>query len=230
MVKKKKKKLNIKRTLVFLLFLYIIFYGIYICIKQPIKHIEITGNKLVKDSEIIKSAKLKDYPSIFKYSSNTIENRIESIDLISKAKVTKWLGFTLKIEVMENKILFYFKNTDKIVLSDGKIIENKYDLTGIPIFKNDIEEDIFKDFINKFSSVNENIIYEMSDIEYYPNYNEAGEIIESDRFKITMNDGNTVILDTKSCNKLNKYNDIFASLSDKKGTLYLNDNSVFISY
>ncbi len=230
MKKKKKKKLNIKRTFVFLLFLYIILYSGYLIIKQPIRHIEITGNSLISDADIIRVSGLKDYPSIFKYSSNKIRKNIENIELIKSAKIKKWFGFKVLIEIEENKILFYYQNTDKIVLSDGRVIDNKYKLSGIPIFYNEIDEELFNKFVNKFKEISSNIIYEISTIEYYPNYNEASELIESDRFKIVMNDGNTVIADTRTCNLLNKYNDIFASLNDKKGTLYLNDNLVFIPY
>ena len=65
MAKKKKKRLNIKRTLAFTLFIYIFCYGVYYLVNQPIKHIEIKGNNLVLDSEILKVSKLKNYPSIF---------------------------------------------------------------------------------------------------------------------------------------------------------------------
>ena len=49
-----------------------------------------------------------------------------------------------------------------------------------------------------------------------------------------MNDGNTVVANSKSVSVLNKYNDIYASLNDKKGTINLDsnklDNLVFIPY
>ena len=48
--KNKKKRLNIKRTLFFLLLIYIICYSIYFILNQPIKHIEITGNNLLSDN------------------------------------------------------------------------------------------------------------------------------------------------------------------------------------
>ena len=37
--KVKKKKLNKKRTLVFILFLYIVGYGVFYLINRPIRHI-----------------------------------------------------------------------------------------------------------------------------------------------------------------------------------------------
>ena len=73
----KKRKLNYKRLLFFLLLIYIVCYCIYFLLNQHIKHIEITGNNMVSDNEIIELAKLDNYPSIFKYTSRKIEKNIK---------------------------------------------------------------------------------------------------------------------------------------------------------
>ncbi len=233
MAKKKKKRLNIKRTLAFALFIYIFCYGIYYLVNQPIKHVEINGNNLVLDSEILKTSKLKDYPSIFKYSSKTLEKRINTIKLVDDVDVKKWLGHVVKINIKENKLLFYYE--DKIVLSNGNYIKNDLEnVYGIPTFIGNIDKDILNKFVQSFSELNDNIIYEMNEIEYYPSANEEGKVIDNDRFKITMNDGNTIVANTKSVSVLNKYNDIYASLGGKLGTINLDTNEVknliFIPY
>ena len=122
--KVKKRRLNIKRTLVLVLFIYILWYMINYLVKTPIKHIEISGNNLVKDSEIIIEAKLKDYPAIMKYSNKEIENNIMNIDLIDNVLVKKKFGNIISIEIQEKRLLFYYINNEKIVLSDNKIIKN----------------------------------------------------------------------------------------------------------
>lgn len=234
MVKKvKKKKLNIKRTFVFLLFIYIICYGIYYVVNRPIRHIEINGNEYITDSDILRISKLKNYPSILKYSSNTIEKRISSLKLVDEVEVKKWFGHKVIINIKENKMLFYYK--DKIVLSDGKLIKNDFDnVYGIPHTKNEIKKEIFNEFVKNFSELHDNIIYEINEIYYYPLTNLENEVIDSDRFKIIMNDGNTVITNVKRVSILNKYNDIYASLGDRRGTINLDTNEinnlVFIPY
>ena len=234
MKKKKKKRLNKKRTLVFLLFLYIICFFLYDLINTPIKHYEINGNNIVSDSDILKVSNLKDYPSIMKYTSNTIEKKIKNIELIDSVKVKKWFGHKVIINIKENKVLFYYKDINKIVLSNGNIIDNKYDIVGIPILVNEIDKDVYNSFISSYSKLNDNIIYEINNVEYYPQTSTDGSIISKDRFKIVMNDGNTVVANSKSVSVLNKYNDIYASLNDKKGTINLDsnklDNLVFIPY
>lgn len=231
--KKKKKRLNIKRTLAFALFIYIICYGIYYLVNQPIRHIEITGNNLILESEILRVSKLKDYPSIFKYSSNTLEKRIKTIKLVDEVEVKKWFGHILKIEIKENKLLFYYN--DKIVLSNGDIVKNNLNnVYGIPTFNSSVDTKLLNDFVDGFRELNDNIIFEMNEIEYVPSTNEEGEVIETDRFKITMNDGNTIITNSKSVSVLNKYNDIYASLGGKLGTINLDTNEInnliFIPY
>lgn len=231
--KKKKKRLNIKRTLAFALFIYIICYGIYYLINQPIRHIEVTGDNLILESEILRVSKLKDYPSIFKYSCSTLEKRIKTIKLVDDVEVRKWFGHTIKIEIVENKLLFYYN--DKIALSNGNFIKNDLiNVYGIPTFVGSVETELLKKFVNGFCELNDNIIFEMNEIEYVPSSNEEGEVIESDRFKITMNDGNTIITNSKSVNVLNKYNDIYASLGGKLGTINLDTNEInnliFIPY
>lgn len=229
----KKKKLNIKRTIFFLLFLYIIGYGLYYMINRPIRHIEITGNEVVSDSEILRISKLKDYPSYFKYRNKTIEKRIKSLKLIDTVDIKKGFNYTIKINIKENKVLFYYNN--KLVLSNGNIIENTYkNIYGVPILTNEVKSDILNKFIENFSEIEDNIIYEMNEIEYYPLTSDDGKVISNDRFKIIMNDGNTIITNIKSVSVLNKYNDIYASLGGKLGTINLDTNEVnnllFIPY
>lgn len=233
MAKKVKKKLNKKRTFVFLLFVYIFCYGIFYIINQPIKHIEISGTELIKDSDILRVSKLKDYPSLFRYRSSTLEKRIKSIKLVDEVEVKKWFGHTIKINIKENKLLFYYK--DKIVLSNGNIIKNEFEkVYGVPVFKNNVKIELLNKFINGFSELSDNIIYEMNEIEYYPLKNENGKVIDEDRFKIIMNDRNTIITNAKSVSVLNKYNDIYASLGGKLGTINLDTNEInnliFIPY
>lgn len=234
MKKKTKKKLNFKRTLVFILFLYIVGFSIYLLVNQKIKHIEINGNNLVKDSEILRVSKLKDYPSMLRYSSRSIKKNIQSIELIDTVKVKKWFGSKVIIDIKENKVLFYYKDTDKIVLSNGNIIKNNYNLLGIPILISDLKGDVFNDLVKYYKVLNDNIIYEINSIEYFPLKDENGNIIGDKRFKIIMNDANTIIVNTKTISVLNKYNDIYASLGGRVGTINIDSdeisNLVFIPY
>lgn len=210
-------------------------YGYWWHVNQPIKHIEISGNNIVSDAEVLRVTNLKDYPSILKYSTRKLEKKIKSIELIDDVKVRKWFGLKIIIKVKENKMLFYNKDTSKIVLSNGNIIKNDYNnVVGIPILINDVKSNLLSKFIENFSKLDDNIIYEMESIAYDPLVNKDGTIMTEDRFKIIMNDGNTIIANSKSVSVINKYNSIYASIGGKKGTINLDSNKlsnlVFIPY
>ena len=238
-VKIKKKRFNVKRFLVFLLFFYLIIYSVVFLFNEPIRHIKIKGNKLVSDVEIIEVANLKRYPSIFKYLSRTIEKKVESLPLIDDAIVKKKWGFVLEIEIKENKPLFYNSSNDEIYLSNKKTIKD-IRVVGIPTLVNYVKDDILNKFIEGFKEVDTNIIYEINEIYYDPSYDDKNEVIDEHRFRVLMNDGNQVYVTCdevekeNKIKKLNYYNEIYASISDKKGYLSLDSgdygNYGFIPY
>jgi len=222
-VKVKKKRFNVKKFLILFLFFYMVVYAIVFLFNEPIRHIRIKGNKLVSDAEIIEVAKLKKYPSIFKYLSRTIEKRVESLDLVNEANVSKKFGFVIEIEVEENKPLFYNSSMDKIYLSDKSTITNM-EVVGIPTMVTYIEDELMNKFIESFKVVNSDIIYEINEIYYDPSYDEEGKIIDENRFRLLMSDGNQVYVtveESDDLGRLNYYNEIYASINDKKGYLYL---------
>lgn len=218
-VKVKKKRFNFKKFFIFCLFIYIVIYSVYCIFNEPIRHIMIRGNNFVSDIEIIEIAKLKNYPSIFKYLSSTIEKRIEKLELVKDAKVKKKWGFVLQIDIEENKPLFYNSTNDKVYLSNGEIVEKK--IIGIPTLGNYVKDDVLEEFIKTLKDVDLNILYEVNEIYYDPSYNEHDEVIDNERFRLMMSDGNQVYLTAERADKLNYYNEIYASINDKKGSLFL---------
>lgn len=63
----------------------------------------------------------------------------------------------------------------------------------------------------------------INEIEYTPYKTDEGIIIDDGLFTITMNDENTVMIDTVNIKNLNKYPTIYASLGmdETKGIIYL---------
>ena len=74
--KKKKKKLNIVKFLVFILIFYIIGYGIYSLFTMKTKNIIIKGNTYLNDYEIIKQAGIKDYPALLTLNKKKTINKL----------------------------------------------------------------------------------------------------------------------------------------------------------
>ena len=131
---KKVKKLNIKKLLI--LSLYLVIFGGYNLFKMPIKNIIITGNNYLKDYEIIEIAGLKDYPSIFKLNAKSLKNKIKELPLVDDVTIKRDLKFRLKIDIKEAKIVLLNSTNNKLILSNGKNIDNTYNYTGVPTLIN----------------------------------------------------------------------------------------------
>lgn len=232
--KNRKRKLNIKKLFILILILYLFFNIGYYIYNKPISNIIITGNNLVKDSEIIEAAKIKSYPTIYNVKTKKAINNIKKIDLIEEVTIKKDFKFRLNIKVKESTIVFLNSNNNKLMLSNGKEIINNYLYAGIPTLINYTPEEILKEFTKVLGLLDSGIISLISEIEYSPKQNSEGLIVDEKSFTLYMNDGNTVITNSEKCNNLSKYREIYASLKDKKGTLNLDsgnyENFVFIPY
>ena len=235
--KVKKVKLNIKAFILLLLILYLIGMLFYTFFTMPIKNIYIKNTKLLTDNEIIEIAGIKSYPSLFKTSTHSLETKISKLDLVSQVEVKKNLNGKLIIDIDEARPLFYNRNTEQVVLSNGKSVANKDIYLGLPTLINYVPTDLLNSFITALSKIDESIINMINEIEYSPDISE-GITIDDKRFKISMNDGNMVYINVLNILRLNNYIEIYASISSTaggvKGTLYLDsylsENNLFTPF
>lgn len=217
MAKKKKKKrgLKIRNILIFLLVVLIIGIFIYTAIKLPIKNIYISGNNILSDDIIIKDAKLDNYPSFLLTSSYEIKNNLYNNNYIKKVEINKKIGNIVEINITEYKVLALMPNENQIILSSGKIVDNNYGIMDVPILNNTISDDVFDNFIEKFSQVDRDILRQISQLEYNP------VAVDNSRFLLYMNDGNLIYITLTKIDKLNKYNDIKDRMGNQTGIIYL---------
>lgn len=215
-----KRKLNVKALLVMLLTIYLIGMIIYYLFTMPIKRIIINGNNLLTDNDIITTASLTDYPPIFRTSSNEIKKKIEQLDIVKEATVSKSIKGTLTITIEEEIVLFYNKPTEKYYLSNMQQVEIT-SLTGVPTLINYTPSNILENLIKKMKLTNKDILSSVSEIKYSPDIkNEV--MIDEYRFILSMNDGNTVHINIANFDKLEQYKKLFAVIGEeKKGTFYL---------
>lgn len=216
-----KRKLNKKALLVILLTLYLFIMSFYYVFTMPIKNIVIEGNSLISDSDIISAANIDNYPSIFKISSKKIIKNIKKINLIEEVNVSKSFTGTITINVKESKIVFFNKLNNTYVLSTKKEISdiNSKNLICVPTLINYVPSDIYESLIQKLSVIDQDIIADISEIEYSPDIKDDVTINDS-RFILRMNDGNYVYIDIVNFDNLNKYKVIYSSL-EEKGVLHL---------
>ena len=211
-VKVAKKRINLKKLIISLLIIICILLVVDYMIHKPIKNIYITGNSIVSDKEIIKLAKLDNYPPyintyMIDIKKNLLKNKyIENVQI----KRTKFSKIYLDIEEYKPICIY----DDKLVLSSKEKVDNVYNIDYIPYITNNIDS-IYDKFVTKFSQVDPSILLKVSHIEYTPNE------VDNERFLLYMVDSNYVYITLSKIEKINKYNSIVSKLENKKGIIYL---------
>ncbi len=215
---KKKRRLRIGRLFMLLLFLVVISFALLKFFDFKIRSIIITGNNILTDQEIIEMADLQDYPSYFKTLSYSVHNKILKNNYVSSVKVSKGL-LSIKIKIKEKKVLYIDKKTGSKVTIDKNINDNK--IVCVPFLTNDVPKDKKSSFLKAMNKINSDVLCQISEIKYDPNE------IDSDRYLVYMNDGNSVYLTVNKFKKINKYNTILENVGKQNGTLYLDYGDFF---
>jgi len=208
-VKVKKRKLKIKNLILFVIFIMLLINTIYYILNKKIENIYIINNKIVSDKEKIKAAKLEEYPSFLLNPKFILEKNIMNHPYIKDVLIKK-SNFKLYIHINEYKQLAIFNN--KIILENGNLVENIYNIKELPIIVNEID---ILSFVESFSKIDNNVLLKISQIEYVPNE------VDNARYLLYMNDGNSVYITLSKIDKINKYSSISSQMEGKNGIIYL---------
>ncbi len=223
-----KKRINIKRILVFFSILLVVtFIGYYLC-NLRIKNIYISNNKYIyknnlsekfNEQRVLEIAKLDNYPKTLFLSTSKIKNNLIKDVYIKDAKVTKKGLTEVDIILYENRPIFYNSSTSKTVLETGDEVSDTF---SVPILLNYVPNEVYSKLIEKMNKVDDDILNHMSEIKYDPNN------VDTERFLIAMTDGNYIYITLERFEIINKYLDIVASIDGKKGVLYLDYGNHFV--
>lgn len=230
--KVKKRRLKIKGVFLLAAILASIILLGKLLFKINVRSVSVTGNNLIKDSEIIKDLGLNKKTKFLTLNTQKTCNTLKNNSLIESCTIKKSINFKLQVIIKENIPLFYYTQNSKVILSDGSEIENTHSYS-IPTLINYVPDKIMDEFIAGLSNIDDDIIHSISEIEYTPSANEDGTYIDEERFMLMMNDGNTVYINNKNINILNYYKKIYASIGDKKGIYNFDcdyDNYLFKEY
>ena len=215
---KKKRKLKVRKLFTVIFIFTLILLGLAFLTDVKINNIIVKGNTLYSDWEIIKMAKLDDYPSSLKTLSRNIEKNLEKDNYINEVNVERPSLTKVVINVKENLPLFYYLPIDKTILTDKSETKDNF---PVPTVINYIPDKVYSKFLKAISSVDYDIIKRISEIKYDPNEVDEG------RFFLTMNDGNRVYLTLNKFTKIDNYLDIIKEFDNKKGILYLDSGEYF---
>ncbi len=217
--RKKRRKLKVKNIIIFIVLLIILALSVYYLINMPIKNIYIEGNIIITDNDIIQESEINTYPSFFLTSSFKIEHKLKKNKIIKNVKVVKKIGNTIIIKIEEYNPIAIIEEKNQVILSNGIITDNIYNIVDSPNIINSIDEKIYANFVSKFAKVNIDILRQISQIEYSPTN------VDNQRFILYMNDTNIVYITLTKIDKLNKYNQIKDKLDNKTGIIYLDSGN-----
>ena len=119
----KKRKLKVFNLLLILIVASGLFFGVYLCLKIPVKNLIVKGNSYLNDDYILSLSGYKKYPSYWLTSTKRAIKKLEKSNYIVEAKVKRKWGFKVVIEIDENRALFSKENENgKVAFSDGKTL------------------------------------------------------------------------------------------------------------
>lgn len=123
-----KLKRRQKKQLAFLTMITLVAALVAVILLTPafnVNNIDISGNNMVSDEEIIMAGGLSKNVNILNVDTDAAEKNIKSLPYIKKAEIKRSFPDTIKIKVMEEVGVAYFttKNGYVIISSDGKCID-----------------------------------------------------------------------------------------------------------
>lgn len=219
MPKKVKKRIKFKLIPIFFLvcFCTLTYFFLSYLVDTKIKNIYIYGNNILKDQEIIELAKIENYPSFYKTFSINIRKNIEKNPIVKEVKVKKRFFNVLKIYVTEYVPLVIKDN--KTILENGIAIDKI--IPKVPTLTNMNNDEVYNLLLNELIKLDAIEKNQISQIIYSPSE------YDNTRFLLYMNDGNHIYININKFKNLDYYNEIYPTLNNKKGTLYLDSGNHF---
>lgn len=225
---KRKKKAN--RRLLFYLTIFFLLITIIIYLQSPlsnIQEIEVSGNELISDAEIIERSQLTTEDNIWNVSLKNVSAKIAEHPLIEKVEVSRKLPQTIKISILEQKVVGYVEKDATLypLAADGVMIPYA-DLVvygSAPILTNFSEEEFLVRLANELANTPEHITNMISEIVWKPT--------DKNKYKIElyMDDGFIVLTTIRDfANKIKAYPSIVSQLDPNKTAIVHMDVGIYV--
>jgi cell division protein FtsQ len=138
LIRKRRKKRTIKRSLI--IFLLLISTLVILCLKLPyfnVENIIVVNNRIVNSEEIISSSKINMGINIFTLNTKKIGTNVLSNPYILKADIIRKFPNTILISVVEREAAFYIEDNNKFIILDknGVVLEIKDNVNNMNLTK-----------------------------------------------------------------------------------------------
>lgn len=226
-MKKKKSKVKKKVKVAIYSFILLSILSIYTILNSnlfDLEHMEIQGNNVVTETDIMKMTSIKMNDNLFKYRLSKMESLIKKSPYVKDVNIKRKLPNKLSINITENTEDAIIESNNKYVYinRDGKILNEKDSITNenIPVVKNfEILEYNVGDKIKiKDESIKNRLLYLL---ECFNDNNLSREIdtISLEKYNLTMEnkDGINILLklDDDIAYNIKRLNKIIIDLKTK---------------
>lgn len=191
--KARRRKKRIKALLV--IFVLVLIASFFASDYSRIKSINVTGNELVEEQEIIEASDVKIRQSFtFFIDDKKIISNIKKLPFVKNVDVSKNLLGKISIKVVENdpigqctinNVLYLIDEKGKIAIDDqGRLISYVQRCPKI----NNFDEKVLKEFAKEYAKIPHSVINQISSINYAP------QNADTTRMEFIMDDGKILYL------------------------------------
>lgn len=183
-----KKRMRQRRFLRIILLISIITFVFIFIFRSNffiINTINVDGNYIISNEEIINTSRIDIGSHIFNYNKGKAEERISSFPYIKEVNIKRKLPKTVEIQIKERTVYVQFNYLSSYILVDneGYILEIKEDkVEDIPVFANFHIEDYMRENILEEEGIenlesfivdndNEPVMDKIDEISYEDDYN-----------------------------------------------------------
>lgn len=224
----RKKKAN--RKLLFYLIIFFILISIIIYLQSPlsnVKKIVVTGNEVIPAEEIIDISGISTDHNIWNVSVKDIDRKISEHPLIKNSEIDRQLPNTIKINVVEQKVVGYVEKADKLhPLSEDGVVIPYSDLVhygDAPFISNFDDEQYLTRLTAELKETPDHILNLISEIIWSPT--------EKNKYKIIlyMDDGFIVHATIRDfASKIKAYPSIVSQLDPDKQAIVHMDVGIYV--
>lgn len=224
----RKKKAN--RRLLFYLSIFFFLIIIIVYLESPlsnVKYIEVNGNVLVDEADIIAKSGLSTSVNIWTINQSYTEEEILKQPMIKSVEVKRNLPQSVEVTVEEYKIVGFIVEEEIPfpVLSNGNVIkmDTSLSLGDAPLLSEFTDEQYLQRMANELIELPEDVLHLISEIIWEPT--------EKNKYKIVlyMNDGYTVNATIRNfASKMEVYPSIVSQLDPgEKGIVHMGVGTYF---
>ncbi|WP_027963107.1 cell division protein FtsQ/DivIB [Halalkalibacillus halophilus] len=232
-LKQARKKKKNRRFFVYLTII-VLFIIVIVYMQSSLAHIQsvqVDGNEVVSEDQIVELTELQFDESIFEISTSDIEAKVEEHPELEMVNVSRQWYNTIAIEVSEYKRVAY-QQVDEVyypILQNGERLQNvelNRPRSDAPLIHEFTEEQHLTSLAEQLSLLPESVHYLISEVYWTP------DEVNSDRIRIYTIDGQEVVATIHNfASKMEVYPSIVSQLdTSQDGVIYIDVGAYFVPF